>query len=95
MIREARQVVRRAVLVSTGQEEGVKLIAGRLVELEVENFRSLRKVSLPLGPVNVLFGPNGAGKTNVLRVFDFLADIVRTDLGPALADRGGFDELVF
>ena len=80
---------------STGQEEGVKLMAGRLVELEVENFRSLRKVSLPLGPVNVLVGPNGAGKTNVLRVFDFLADIVRADLGPALADRGGFDELVF
>ncbi|MEU3166610.1 AAA family ATPase [Streptosporangium sp. NPDC006930] len=80
----------------TGQEqEEVGMMAGRLVELEVENFRSLREVSLPLGPVNVLVGPNGAGKTNVLRVFDFLADIVRTDLGPALEDRGGFDELVF
>ncbi|MET8383225.1 AAA family ATPase [Streptosporangium canum] len=76
-------------------QEEVRLMAGRLVELAVENFRSLRKVTLPLGPVNVLVGPNGAGKTNVLKVFDFLADIVRTDLAPALEDRGGFGELVF
>lgn len=67
----------------------------RLLRLEVENFRSLRKVSVPLGPLNVLVGPNGAGKTNVLEVFRFLADVIRTDLGPALQSRGGFDELLF
>ncbi|MDP4512130.1 AAA family ATPase [Nonomuraea turcica] len=67
----------------------------RLFSLEVENFRSLRQVTLPLGPVNVLVGPNGAGKTNVLEVFRFLADIVRTDLVPAMDERGGFERLVF
>ena len=67
----------------------------RLVSLEVENFRSLRKVHLPLGDLTVLVGPNGAGKTNVLKVFEFLADIIRTDLEPALNARGGFDEIVF
>jgi predicted ATPase len=67
----------------------------RLVSLEVENFRSLRKITLPLGPVTVLVGPNGVGKTNVIKVFEFLADIVRADLGPALAAQGGFDEVVF
>ncbi|GLX96750.1 AAA family ATPase [Herbidospora sp. NBRC 101105] len=67
----------------------------RLSELRVENFRSLREVALPLGPVNVLVGPNGAGKTNVLEVFRFLADVVRTDLGPALERRGGFGRLAF
>ncbi|GGZ67802.1 hypothetical protein GCM10010389_01230 [Streptomyces echinoruber] len=40
-------------------------------------------------------GPNGAGKSNVLKVFDFLADIIRTDLQPALDTRGGFDEVAF
>lgn len=68
---------------------------GRLIELSVENFRSLRKVTIPLGPLNVLVGPNGSGKTNVLEVFRFLADVIRTDLEPALASRGGFDEVVF
>ena len=70
-------------------------MAKRLLELEVENFRSLRKISLPLGALNVLVGPNGAGKTNVLEVFRFLADVIRTDLEPALGARGGFDEIVF
>jgi predicted ATPase len=36
------------------------MVSRRLSELRVENFRSLRQVVLPLGPVNVLLGPNGA-----------------------------------
>ncbi|MCO5989930.1 AAA family ATPase [Actinoallomurus spadix] len=67
----------------------------RLIELHVENFRSLRNVTLPLRPLNVLVGPNGAGKTNVLEVFRFLADVIRTDLVPALDLRGGFEQVVF
>ncbi|MBO0801665.1 MAG: AAA family ATPase [Nocardiopsaceae bacterium] len=67
----------------------------RLLRLTVENFRSLRDVSLPLGDLNVLVGPNGAGKTNVLEVFRFLADIIRTDLEPALVSRHGFSDIVF
>lgn len=67
----------------------------RLIELEVQNFRSLRKITVPLGPLNVLVGPNGAGKSNVLEVFRFLADVIRTDLEPALELRGGFEELAF
>jgi predicted ATPase len=43
----------------------------RLLRLQVENFQSLRKVSLPLGDPNVLVGPNGAGKSSVLEVFKF------------------------
>ncbi|MGW5464404.1 AAA family ATPase [Streptomyces sp. NPDC003996] len=70
-------------------------MSGRLLELHVENFRSLRDVTVPLGPLTVLVGPNGAGKSNVLKVFDFLADIIRTDLQPALDTRGGFDEVAF
>lgn len=67
----------------------------RLLTLRVENFRSLRRVEVPLGPLNVLVGPNGSGKTNLLEVFRFLADVIRTDLQPALELRGGFDDLVF
>jgi predicted ATPase len=67
----------------------------RLLRLDVENFRSLRKISLPLRDLNVLVGPNGAGKSNVLEVFKFLADIIGTDLEPALESRQGFDEVVF
>lgn len=71
------------------------LMDKRLIELEVENFRSLRKISLPLRKLNVLIGPNEAGKTNVLEVFRFLADVIRTDLEPALDLQGGFSGVVF
>ncbi|MEV0777259.1 AAA family ATPase [Streptomyces sp. NPDC050433] len=67
----------------------------RLLRLEAENFRSLRDVSIPLGDLTVLVGPNGVGKSNVLQVFSFLADIIRTDLQPALESRGGFEEVAF
>lgn len=68
---------------------------GQLLELHVENFRSLRDVTIPLGPLTILVGANGVGKSNVLKVFDLLADIIRTDLEPALETRGGFDEVAF
>ncbi|MEU2620828.1 AAA family ATPase [Streptomyces sp. NPDC007157] len=68
---------------------------GQLLELHVENFRSLRDVTIPLGPLTVLVGANGVGKSNVLKVFDLLADVIRTDLEPALETRGGFDEIAF
>ncbi|MGW2540279.1 AAA family ATPase [Kitasatospora sp. NPDC001574] len=67
----------------------------RLLRLDVENFRSLQRISLPLGDLTVLVGPNGVGKSNVLQVFRFLADIINSDLDPALSSRGGFDELAF
>ena len=67
----------------------------RLLELEVRNFRSLRQASIPLGPLNVLVGPNGVGKTNLLDVFRFLADIIQTDIEPALERRGGFESTAF
>lgn len=66
-----------------------------LVELHAENFKSLRRVDVKLGDLNVLVGPNGAGKTNFLDLIDFLGDSVRTDLRPALDVRGGFDRVVF
>lgn len=66
-----------------------------LQRIEVENYRSLRKVAVDLGPVNVLVGPNGAGKSNFLDVIEFLGDSVREDLMPALDRRGGFDSVYF
>lgn len=67
----------------------------QLIELGVENFRSLREVSVELGPLNVLVGPNGAGKSNLLEVFRFLADVIRVDLQPAFDIRGGYGEVAF
>ena len=37
-----------------------------LETIEIRNYKSVEKISLPLGRVNVLIGENGAGKSNVL-----------------------------
>jgi len=66
-----------------------------LVKLAAENFRSLRDVDADFGNFNVLVGPNASGKSNLLDLIRFIGDSVRTDLGPALDLRGGFDEVCF
>lgn len=66
-----------------------------LVKLATKNFRSLRDVDVDLGDFNVLVGPNASGKSNLLDLIRFIGDSVRTDLGPAIDLRGGFDEICF
>ncbi len=66
-----------------------------LVELAIRNFRSLKEATVGFGEFNVLVGPNGSGKSNLLDVISFIGDSVRTDLGPALDMRGGFDQICF
>jgi predicted ATPase len=64
-----------------------------LLELTTRNFRSLRRVSVVLRPLNVLVGPNESGKSNFLDVIQFLGDSVRDDLEPTLNRRGGYDRV--
>ena len=67
----------------------------RLTEVHIENFLSLRDVDLELRPLNVLVGPNGAGKTNLLKAFQFLGEIARQELLPAVQSVGGYDNLFY
>lgn len=43
-----------------------------LSKIHIENFKSLRNVTLELQPVNLLIGPNNSGKTNFLKALEFL-----------------------
>lgn len=66
-----------------------------LTRVKVENFLSLKKLDLRLDSLNVLVGPNGAGKTNLLKVFQFLGEVARVELAPAIAAIGGYDQLLY
>jgi predicted ATPase len=66
-----------------------------LLSIQAQNFRSLRKVDVTLGELNVLVGPNEAGKSNFLDLIEFLGDSARDDLAEALAERGGYDRVRF
>ena len=66
-----------------------------ITRVKAENFLSFRRIDETLGPLNVLVGPNGAGKTNVLKIFEFLGTVARSELAPAIHALGGFDHVLF
>ena len=66
-----------------------------LSRLEIENFRSLEKVELPMRPLNVLIGPNGSGKSNVLDAFALMAEAAGGRLSDGVVRRGGYDTIIF
>src|SRR5215470_17290745 len=60
-----------------------------LSALAVSNYRSLRKLVVPLARLNVVTGPNGSGKSNLYRALRLLAEAARGRLVPWLAREGG------
>ena len=58
--------------------------------LAIANFRSIRKMVLPLGRLNVVTGANGTGKSNLYKALRLLADTARGGVIASLAREGGF-----
>jgi len=57
--------------------------------LAVENYRSLRRLVVPLRRCTVVTGPNGSGKSSLYRALRLLADSARNGAVNALAHEGG------
>lgn len=58
-------------------------------QIELENFKSFRKLKLKLKPFNVVIGPNAAGKSNFVNFFKFLKNIANDGLENAISLQGG------
>lgn len=61
----------------------------------VENYRSLRRLVVPLGRCNVVTGPNGSGKSSLYRALRLLADSARNGAVTALAREGGLSSTIW
>jgi predicted ATPase len=57
--------------------------------LAVQNYRSLRRLVVPLTDLNVVTGPNGSGKSSLYRALRLLADASHNGAVAALAREGG------
>ena len=57
--------------------------------LAIENYRSLRRVVMPLVSLNLVTGANGSGKSSLYRALRLLADSARNGAVAALAREGG------
>ena len=59
--------------------------------LAVANYRSINKLVIPLGRLNLITGPNGSGKSNLYRALRLLAETAHGGVVNALAREGGLD----
>jgi predicted ATPase len=68
---------------------GVGSVGRVIATLAVENYRSLRRLVVPLAPLTVVTGANGTGKSSLYRALRLLADAARNGAVAALAREGG------
>ncbi|MER7244794.1 AAA family ATPase [Kribbella sp. NPDC000426] len=66
-----------------------------LTTLAVENYRSLRRIVMPLSGLNVVTGANGTGKSSLYRALRLLADASRNGAIAALAREGGLQSTLW
>jgi len=59
-------------------------------KLRVRNFRCLRDVEVPLGPLNFLIGPNNTGKSSLLDAAELLWRCIDSDVVPLAFHHSGF-----
>lgn len=67
----------------------------KITKLDIEGFRSLRKVSWSPGDLNVIIGPNGTGKSNLLRFLELISISAQGRLGKYIQSLGGMDPIVW
>ncbi|WP_269859084.1 AAA family ATPase [Streptomyces sp. RPT161] len=60
-----------------------------MTTLAVDNYRSLRHLVVPLGPLSVVTGANGSGKSSLYRALRLLSDAARNGAVAALARESG------
>jgi predicted ATPase len=66
-----------------------------ITALAVENYRSLRRLVLAVGRLNVVTGPNGSGKSSLYRALRLLAGSARNGAVAALAREGGLESAMW
>ena len=59
----------------------------------LNNYKSIAACDVQLQPLTFLVGRNGAGKSNFLDALRFVADSLNSELGHAIRDRGGINDV--
>ena len=59
----------------------------------LKNYKSIAACDVRLQPLTFLVGRNGTGKSNFLDALRFVADALNLDLGHAIRDRGGINDV--
>lgn len=64
-------------------------------KIRIHNYKSLRNVVFEPSGLSCLVGPNASGKSNFANALDFLSEVYNYGLEPAIARKGGFENIAF
>ncbi len=67
----------------------------KIVQLDIQGFRSLKNVSWRPGDLNVIIGPNGSGKSNLLRMLEMISAAAQGRLSRFIQAEGGFGAVLW
>lgn len=67
----------------------------KIVQLDIQGFRSLKNVSWRPGDLNLVIGPNGSGKSNLLRMLELISAAAQGDLDKTIFNDGGISPLLW
>ncbi|HEY0735330.1 MAG TPA: AAA family ATPase [Herpetosiphonaceae bacterium] len=67
----------------------------RITQLSIENYKSLRNITISPTQLNVIVGANAAGKSNFADCLDFISDVYRHGLEMAVSRKGGYENIAF
>lgn len=65
----------------------------KLSQVQVTNFRSLKRLGIAFRPLSVVIGSNGSGKSNLAEAMDFIGGVYRLGLEEAVSRKGGFESI--
>lgn len=65
----------------------------QITQVKIQNYKSLRSVSLEPSGLTVVVGANGSGKSNLADCIDFVSEIYSHGLEMAVARKGGYDNI--
>lgn len=76
-----------------GEPELTSTLSPLIRRVKLQNYRSIARCDVTLGPLTFLVGPNGSGKSNFLNALAFVMDALTSTLDLALRLRGGIREV--
>ena len=67
----------------------------KIIQLDIQGFRSLKNVSWRPGDLNVVIGPNGSGKSNLLKMLELISTAAQGKLREGIDIWGGITQLLW
>lgn len=77
------------------KQNGGLTVKMKILDLEIQGYRSLKDVKWQPEDLNVVIGPNGTGKSNLLRLLEMISVSSQGRLSRFIQSQGGMEPLVW